>query len=66
MKFESLFLTMLFVACSGVCVLVMGAMLSATPSSSQLANARRAAPAVAVQVDCATPIAADMCAAPRA
>ena len=51
MKFESIFLTMLFVACSSVCVLVMGAMLAASPSSSQQASARRAAPAVAVQAE---------------
>ena len=44
MKFESIFLTMLFVACSSVCVLVMGAMLTASPSSAQLAKVRRAAP----------------------
>ena len=48
MKFESIFLTMLFVACSSVCVLVMGAMLTASPSSAHLAKVRRAAPAVAV------------------
>ena len=64
MKFESIFLTMLFVACSSVCVLVMGAMLSARPSS-QLANAPRAASAVAMQ-DACTPGAADSCEAPGA
>ncbi len=64
MKFESIFLTMLFVACSSVCVLVMGAMLAASPSSSsQQASARRAAPAVAVQADCAKPVAMDVCGA---
>ena len=66
MKFESIFLTMLFVACSSVCVLVMGAMLTASPSSAQLAKARSAAPAVAVQVDCPTPTAVETCGAPEA
>jgi hypothetical protein len=66
MKFESIFLTMLFVACSSVCVLVMGAMLSARPSSSQLANAPRAASAVAMQAGCTTPGAAESCEAPGA
>ncbi|CAM5595008.1 hypothetical protein [Rhodanobacter lindaniclasticus] len=66
MKFESIFLTMLFVACSSVCVLVMGAMLTASPSSSPLANASRAAPAVAAQLDCAAPNAMDTCGVPKA
>jgi hypothetical protein len=66
MKFESIFLTMLFVACSSVCVLVMGAMLTASPSSSQLAKAHHAAPTVAMQADCAKPAAADLCGAPEA
>ena len=66
MKFESIFLTMLFVACSSVCVLVMGAMLTASPSSVQLAKARRAAPAVAAQMVCTAPGAAENCSAAEA
>lgn len=61
MKFESFFLTMLFVACSGVCVLVMGAMLTTSPASSQWAAARRATPTVALQADCVQPSAVDVC-----
>lgn len=61
MKFESFFLTLLFVACSSVCVLVMGAMLTASPASSQWATARRTAPAVAAQVDCLRPNTVDVC-----
>lgn len=67
MKFESIFLTMLFVACSSVCVLVMGAMLAAGPSPSPQASASRAVPAIAVQADCARPAAVvDVCGAPEA
>ena len=66
MKFESIFLTMLFVACSSVCVLVMGAMLAASPSPSQQVSARHAAPAVVVQADCAKPAAAGVCSAVEA
>ena len=66
MKFESIFLTMLFVACSSVCVLVMGAMLTANPSSSQMVNAHRAAPALVAQAGCAAPVTADTCRAPKA
>ena len=67
MKFESIFLTMLFVACSSVCVLVMGAMLTTSPTGSQLAAGRKAAPTVAVQADCASPGAAAVCSSgPRA
>lgn len=61
MKSESILLGMLFVACSSACVLVMGAMLTSTPVSSQWAAAKRAAPAVAMQADCAPSIAADAC-----
>lgn len=61
MKSESILLGMLFVACSSACVLVMGAMLMATPASSQWAAARRAAPAIAMQADCARSTAVDAC-----
>jgi hypothetical protein len=40
MKFETLMLRGLFVACITVCALVMGAMLRTTPASIQLANAK--------------------------
>jgi hypothetical protein len=36
MKFETIMLNGLFVACIAVCALVMGAMLKATPTSSSL------------------------------
>lgn len=52
MKFESIFLTMLFVACSSVCLLVMGAMLTASPAARPLARAPQATPAVAMQAAC--------------
>ncbi|MEY2168701.1 MULTISPECIES: hypothetical protein [unclassified Rhodanobacter] len=39
MKYENLMLSGLFVVCLLVCTLVLGAMLSATPSSVQLASA---------------------------
>ena len=40
MKFETLMLRTLFVACMAVCSLIMGAMLTTTPSSVQLAASR--------------------------
>jgi hypothetical protein len=43
MKFESQILAALFVACFGVCALVMGAMLKTTPAPVQLASANKAA-----------------------
>ena len=48
MKFESLILVGLFAVCFTVCALVMGAMLTARPSSVQLAGAHKAAVVVAV------------------
>lgn len=42
MKFESLILGSLFVACFTVCALVMGAMLVSTPASVKLAGANHA------------------------
>ncbi|WP_157616996.1 hypothetical protein [Rhodanobacter sp. Soil772] len=48
MKFESLILASLFVVCFTVCALVMGAMLTATPSSVQLAGANKTAVVVPV------------------
>lgn len=43
MKFETLMLRTLFVACMAVCSLIMGAMLTTTPSSVQLASNRSVA-----------------------
>ena len=40
MKFETFMLRTLFVACMAVSSLIMGAMLTATPSSAQLAANR--------------------------
>lgn len=48
MKFESLILASLFAVCFAVCALVMGAMLTTTPSSVQLAHANKAAVIVPV------------------
>lgn len=48
MKFESLILASLFAACFAVCALVMGAMLTTTPGSVQLAHANKAAVIVPV------------------
>ncbi|MGH8156885.1 MAG: hypothetical protein ACREPQ_02090 [Rhodanobacter sp.] len=43
MKFESQILATLFVACFGICALVMGAMLRTTPASIHLASAGKVA-----------------------
>ena len=54
MKFESLLLGTLFVACFGICALVMGAMLTATPTSGRVTRATDPVVGVAVaKVDCA-------------
>jgi len=66
MKFESIFLSVLFVACSSVCVLVIGAMLITGPSSPSLARTKHAAPTVAVQADCASSKAPAVCRIPEA
>ena len=56
MKFESLILATLFVACFSVCALVMGAMLKTTPASVQLASANKTATvALATPASCALP-----------
>ncbi|HEY0199423.1 MAG TPA: hypothetical protein VGC19_12920 [Rhodanobacter sp.] len=52
MKFETIMLNGLFIACVAVCALVMGAMLKATPS--QLAGSHKAiVAALAVPATCA-------------
>jgi len=48
MKFESLILVGLFAVCFALCAMVMGAMLTATPGSLQLAHANPAAQVVPV------------------
>ena len=48
MKFESLILASLFAVCFAACALGMGAMLTITPSSVQLAHASKAAVIVPV------------------
>lgn len=56
MKFESLILVTLFVACFGVCALVMGAMLKTVPVSAQLASANKVAVvALVAPASCALP-----------
>jgi hypothetical protein len=56
MKFESQILAALFVACFGVCALVMGAMLKTTPTSVQLASTSKvAAIALVVPSSCTLP-----------
>lgn len=56
MKFESQILAALFVACFGICALVMGAMLKTTPASVQLASANKvAAVTLVAPARCALP-----------
>ena len=43
MKFESMILASLFVACFALCTLVMGAMLTASPRTVTLAGAQHSA-----------------------
>jgi len=54
MKFESMILGTLFVACFGICALVMGAMLTAKSATVQMTGATPSASSVATtQPDCA-------------
>lgn len=56
MKFETLMLRTLFVACMAVCSLIMGAMLTATPPAVQLATSRSVSSILlAAPVTCALP-----------
>jgi hypothetical protein len=57
MKFETIMLSGLFIACIAVCAVVMGAMLKATPSSVQLAGNHHKAAVVAMvsPATCAAP-----------
>lgn len=54
MKFESVILGTLFVACFSICALVMGAMLTARSAAVQMTGATQPASSVAItQADCA-------------
>lgn len=56
MKFETLMLRCLFVACLAVCGLIFGAMLTTTPASVQLADSGRiGAILLAAPSSCALP-----------
>ncbi|HEY0199424.1 MAG TPA: hypothetical protein VGC19_12925 [Rhodanobacter sp.] len=56
MKFETIMLHGLFIACIGVCALIMGAMLKTTPTSAQITGANRTASVLlAAPVTCALP-----------
>jgi membrane protein implicated in regulation of membrane protease activity len=63
MKFESMILGTLFVACFGICALVMGAMLTAKPAAVQMTGATPSASSVATtQAHCTQRIDAARCA----
>ena len=64
MKFETLMLRGLFIACLAVCGLILGAMLTATPSSVPLASTGVSAILLAAPSSCA--LAADGVICPRA
>jgi len=53
MKFESMILASLFVACFALCTLVMGAMLTASPRTAALAGAQHSAIQSATPPGCA-------------
>ncbi|OHE83020.1 MAG: hypothetical protein A2190_07285 [Lysobacterales bacterium RIFOXYA1_FULL_69_10] len=56
MKFETLMLRGLFIACLAVCGLILGAMVTATPASVQLAtNGSVGAILLAAPTSCALP-----------
>ena len=54
MKFESIILAGLFAACFALCSLVMGAMLTVTPSNVKLANSRPTTTQPAKPASCAS------------
>lgn len=53
MKFESMILASLFVACFALCTLVMGAMLTATPDAVKLAGSQPSTTQPATPAACA-------------
>jgi hypothetical protein len=56
MKFETIMLSGLFIACISVCALIMGAMLKTSPTSAQLAGTSHTASVLlAAPVTCALP-----------
>ncbi|WP_430391753.1 hypothetical protein [Dyella sp. 20L07] len=55
MKFETLMLRGLFVACLLVCGLVLGAMVNASPEAVRLAAAGSAGQLIATPVTCSLP-----------
>lgn len=64
MKFESMILASLFVACFALCTLVMGAMLTATPRAVQLAGSTPSTSQPVAPAHCAQAVDATTC--PRA
>lgn len=54
MKYESIILSGLFAACFALCSLVMGAMLTVTPSNVKLANSRPSTTQPATPASCAS------------
>lgn len=66
MKFETLMLRSLFLACVGVCGLIFGAMLTATPTAAQLAgNSTIGAVLLAAPATCVLPPDGVVCPLPR-
>lgn len=66
MKFETLMLRGLFIACLAVCGLILGAMLTATPSAVQFAASNRlGAILLAAPSSCALPPDGVICPQPR-
>lgn len=56
MKFETMLLSGLFVACMAVCALIMGAMLGSQPGTARLASAQTiGARLLAAPATCALP-----------
>jgi hypothetical protein len=66
MKFETLMLRGLFIACLAVCGLIFGAMLTTTPSASQFAASNRLGTILlAAPNSCALPPDGVVCPLPR-
>lgn len=61
MKFESMILASLFVACFALCTLVMGAMLTNPPSTVSLAGAQHSTIQPATPPNCAATTSATTC-----
>ncbi|MFC5582287.1 hypothetical protein [Rhodanobacter terrae] len=66
MKFETLMLRGLFIACLAVCGMIFGAMLTATPPPSQFAASNRLSAILATApTSCALPPDGVVCPQPR-